>query len=234
VVDKVFTTFSRPDRDNIRILVSGMAEGMARSAQQFAEQDGVLISDEQLMAYCDAVIGEPVLFTIRLLVDVPMCEMIKRNAMAVAEMIQLANITRDIERDLERGTAYDVSLRPYLTGSSDEQKTRVVRGVREHMVLLALSRAPAYRRLVAIIGFRPISEARGAAVLMLLFTDRYYRSAMASIGRPPWKGPSLVWSLYLSAALASVSPAWARWVIARTERNFLRAALEIAEGPAGD
>ncbi len=234
LVDEVFATLSRPDRDNIRSLVSGMAEGMARSARQFAEQDGVLTSDEQLMAYCDEVIGEPVLFTIRLLVDVPVGEMIKRDAMAVAEMIQLANITRDIERDLERGIAYDVSLRPYLAGSGDEQRTSVVRAVREHMVLLALSRVPAYRRLVTIAGFRPISETRGAAVMMLLFTDRYYRSAMASIRRSPWKGPSLVWSLYLSAALASVSPAWARWVIARTERNFLRAALEIAGGPGGD
>jgi len=149
-------------------------------------------------------------------------------------MIQLANITRDIESDLERGIAYDASLRPYLAGLGDEQRTSVVRKVREHMVLLALSRAPAFRRLVIIAGFRPISEARGAAVMMLLFTDRYYRSAIAAIGRSPWQGPSLVWSLYLSATLASVSPAWARRVIARTERNFLRAAAAIAGGPVGD
>ena len=234
VVDDVFATLSRPDRENVRTLVSEMAEGMARSGRQFAEQDGVLISDEQLMAYCDAVIGEPVLFTMRLLVDVPVGEQIERDAMEVAEMIQLANITRDIERDLERGIAYDVSLRPYLAGSGDEHRTTVVRAARERMVLLALARAPAFRRLVAIARFRPISEARGAAVMMLLFTDRYYRSAMAAIGRSPWKGPNLVWSLYLSAALAAVWPTWARWVIARTERNFLRAALEITGTPAED
>ena len=234
LVDEVFATLSPPDRDNIGTLVSGMAEGMARSARQFAEQAGVLTSDEQLIAYCDAVIGEPALFTIRLLLDVPIDELIERDAMAVAEMIQLANITRDIESDLERGIAYDASLRPYLAGLGDEQRTSVVRKVREHMVLLALSRAPAFRRLVTIAGFRPISEARGAAVMMLLFTDRYYRSAIAAIGRSPWQGPSLVWSLYLSATLASVSPAWARRVIARTERNFLRAAAAIAGGPVGD
>jgi hypothetical protein len=234
LVDEVFATLSRPDRDNIHTLVSGMAEGMARSTRQFAEQEGVLTSDEQLLAYCDAVIGEPALFTIRLLIDVPIDEMIERDAMAVAEMIQLANITRDIERDLERGIAYDAFLRPYLAGSGDGQRTSVVRAVREHMVLLALSRAPAFRRLVTIAGFRPISETRGAAVMMLLFTDRYYRAAIASIGRSPWQGPSLVWSLYLSAALASVWPAWARRVIARTERNFLRAALDITGNPAGN
>lgn len=234
LVDQVFATLSRPDRDNIRKLVLGMAEGMARTARQFAEQDGVLTSDGQLLAYCDTVIGEPALFTLRLLVDVPVTELMERDAMAVAEMIQLANVTRDIERDLERGIAYDASLRPYLAGSGDEQRTSVVRAVREHMILLALSRAPAYRRLVTIAGFRPISEARGAAVMMLLFTDRYYRSAITSIGRSPWQGPNLVWSLYLSAALASVWPAWARWVIARTERNFLRTALEITGDPAGD
>jgi len=234
LVDQVFATLSRPDRDNIRKLVSGMAEGMARTARQFAEQDGVLTSDGQLLAYCDTVIGEPALFTLRLLVDVPVTELMERDAMAVAEMIQLANITRDIERDLERGIAYDASLRPYLAGSADEQRTSVVRAVREHMILLALSRAPAYRRLVAIAGFRPISEARGAAVMMLLFTDRYYRSTISSIGRSPWQGPNLVWSLYLSAVLASVWPAWARWVIARTERNFLRTALEITGDSAGD
>jgi phytoene/squalene synthetase len=228
LVDEVFATLPPPDRDNVRLLVSGMAAGMALSARQFADQDGVLISDEQLMAYCDTVIGEPVLFTMRLLIDVAVDEKSKRDAMDVAEMIQLANITRDIERDLERGIAYNVSLRPYLAGSGDEQRTTVVRAAREHMILMALSRAPAYRRLMTRAGFRPISEARGAAVMMLLFTDRYYRSAMAAIGRSPWKGPNLVWSLYISAALAAVWPAWARWVIARTERNFLRAAVEIA------
>ena len=234
LVDQVFATLSRSDRDNIRKLVSGMAEGMARTAHQFAEQDGVLTSDGQLLAYCDTVIGEPALFTLRLLVDVPVTELMERDAMAVAEMIQLANITRDIERDLERGIAYDASLHPYLAGSGDEQRTSVVRAVREHMILLALSRAPAYRRLVAIAGFRPISEARGAAVMMLLFTDRYYRSTISSIGRSPWRGPNLVWSLYLSAVLASVWPAWARRVIARIERNFLRTANEIAGDPVGD
>lgn len=234
LVDQVFATLSRPDRDNIRTLVSEMAEGMARTARQFAEQDGVLTSDGQLLAYCDTVIGEPALFTLRLLIDAPVTELMERDAMAVAEMIQLANITRDIERDLERGIAYDASLRPYLTGSGDEQRTSAVRAVREHMILLALSRAPAYRRLAAIAGFRPISEARGAAVMMLLFTDRYYRSMITSIGRSPWQGPNLVWSIYLSAVLASIWPAWARWVIAKTEQNFLRTALEIKGDPAWD
>jgi len=234
LVDEVFATLPGPDRDNIRTLLSAMAEGMARSSRQFAEQGGVLVSDEQLMTYCDAVIGEPALFTIRLLVEDPVSEVVELDAMAVAEMIQLANVTRDIERDLERGIAYDASLLPYVGGAGGEERSSVVRAVRERMVLLALSRVPAVRRLVAIAGFSPISEARGAAVMMLLFTDRYYRSAVASIGRPPWKGPRLVWSLYLSAALATVSPPWASWVVARTERNFLRAALDIASGPTGD
>ncbi len=233
LVDEVFATLPETDRDNIRLLVSGMAEGMARSARQFADQDGVLISDEQLMAYCDTVIGEPVLFTMRLLIDVPVDNMSNRDAMDVAEMIQLANITRDIEKDLERGVAYDASLRPYLAGAGDEERETAVRSAREHMVLLALSRAPSYRRLVTNAGFRSISEARGAAIMMLLFTDRYYRTAMAAIGRSPWRGSKLVWSIYLSAALASVWPGYARRVIARTERNFLRAALEITRGRTG-
>ncbi len=233
LVDEVFGSLSPPDRDNICTLVSAMAKGMARSSRQFDRQGGVLTSDEQLLAYCDAVIGEPALFTFRMLVDVPVDEMIERDVMAVAEMIQLANITRDIDRDLERGIAYDASLSPFLGGSENAQRKRVVRAARQHMVYLALSRAPAYGRLVEIAGFRPISEARGAAVMMLLFTDRYYRSAMAAIGSSPWEGPNLVWSLYLSAALAAVSPAWAQRVIARTERNFVRAALRIADNPTG-
>jgi len=110
-----------------------------------------------------------------------------------------------------------------------EPAGRTVREVREHLVRLALSRAPAYRRLVTAARFRPISETRGAAVMMLLFTSRYYRSAMSAIGRQPWPGPTDVWSLYLSAALGAIWPGWARRVIARVERDFLRAANEIAE-----
>lgn len=230
LVDRVFVELSEPDRANIRELVTQMATGMAQAADQMSAGDGVLISEEELLRYCRAVIGEPALFTMRLLFGRAITASEREDAMGVSEMIQLANVSRDIEKDLARGIAYHADLKPYLGSRDlDESGAVTVQEVRERLVLTALSRAPSYRRLVDAAGFGVISETRGAAVIMLLFTDRYYRSAMQAIGRDPWSGLRSVWAIYASAALAALSPTWSRYVISTTELHFLEAALALSE-----
>ncbi len=77
----------------------------------------------------------------------------------------------------------------------------------------------------------PVSTARASAVLMLLFTDRYYRSCTARIDGPVWRGPTRTSALVLSAAMAAVSPRWATRVMARVEDDFRAASLAIGGAP---
>ena len=57
---------------------------------------------DQLALYCRNVIGHPALFTLRLVGGRELSEPAREDAFEVSEMIQLANVSRDIERDLAR------------------------------------------------------------------------------------------------------------------------------------
>jgi phytoene/squalene synthetase len=231
LIDRVFLTLPSSDQENVAELVSSMAAGMLWAADAFEAQGGVLETEEQLSRYCHHVIGEPVLFALRLVSPGGVTEARRRDAMAVSEMIQLANITRDIERDAERGIAYHPALRPLLSGAWDGASWEAVRSVREELLVRALGRASAYRRLVQGAGFERFSGARAAAVSMLLFTDRYYRSCAAKVGRHPWRGLNRTSALTLASALAAVSPRFSTAVVARVEGDFLAAAAAIATHP---
>ena len=221
LIDAVFASLAASHRLAIRDMVHSMADGMAWAADRFAEQGGVLVDDDQLFRYCHSVIGYPALFTIELLSGAPPSS--PRDAFAVSEMIQLANVTRDIETDLLRGVAYDPLLRPHLGGSSAGD----VRDVRERLVSVALSRASAYRRLYESIDLDHRGGARLAAVLMLLFTDLHYRAMTVRIGRRPWRGPRGKILTLCASLPASVSARYAARVIRRVEARFLTAAQSL-------
>ena len=230
LVDRVFSTLPPDDQANITRLVAQMGKGMVWSAERFEEQGGVLESEDQLLRYCRNVIGEPALFTMRLLTPAPITSVRREDALSVSEMIQLANITRDIEKDLLRGIGYHPALKPYLhqDAAADPAAADQVRAVRRQLLVLALLRVPAYRRLLADLDSPRVSTARASAVLMLLFTDRYYRSCAEEIGHPSWPGQKRTSLLLLQAALAAASPRWAHRIASHVERNFLLAARSIA------
>lgn len=232
LVDEVFATFPQSDRENIAELVGAMGHGMAEAAAAFERQGGVLETREQLLDYCHTVIGEPALYSMRLLTDQPLTEGRRHDALEVSEMIQLANITRDIEKDLRRGVAYHPSLRPYLHRevSTDAATTEQVRLVRQELLVLALRRAPAYRRLVDDLQTSRISATRASALLMLLFTDRHYRSCAVATGHHPWEGPVSTSTIIAQASLAGLSRWWAAHLTRSIERNFLDAARRIEAG----
>ncbi len=224
LVDRVLATLPADDRRSITGLVRAMADGMVWSSRRFAEQGGVLVDAGQLSRYCHNVIGGPVLFTLGLVVNAGLTAEQHRDALAASELIQLANITRDVERDLERGIGYRPSLLPHL-GSTDASEP--VARARRSLMAHALPHVSAYTRLAEQLATRRISLARASAVLMLLHTDRHYRWCARRIGHPGWRGPDRTGTIILASLLAVFSRRWSHRVMRRVENDFLTAAKSI-------
>ena len=123
LVDRVFTRLDTPTRVRITKLIQEMATGMIEFSGIFESQEGVLEDKEQVLAYCHRVIGLPALFVMETLLG-PVSKDHQRDALEVSELIQLANITRDIEKDLRRGVAYHPALRAYLGSDHWERGCR--------------------------------------------------------------------------------------------------------------
>lgn len=224
-VDAVFATLDPRVRDRIGELVRSMAAGMVWSTETFALQGGALADEEQLARYCRNVIGYPAVFVIDLIADGDVSAASREDAFEVSEMIQLANVTRDIEADLARGIAYHPALAPHVGSPPDTLEAKaVVRDVREDYMRLALGRAGAYRRLFERLDLGRTATVRTAAVLMLLFTDLHYRGCAERTGHRPWPGPGGRFAVVAGSLPALLSPRWASLVVNRVERDFLRAA----------
>jgi phytoene/squalene synthetase len=227
-VDEVFLGLPTDVRQLIVDLVQDMAAGMRWSSRVFAEEGGVLRGEDDVLRYCRHVLGGPVLFAVRLLRcvrtgDAGPADDLREDAMRVGEMIQLANVTRDIEKDLRRGVAYLPALRPLLGREvrGDAAAEGVVRTARGRLLELALARAPSYRRVVA--GMRPprFSLARASGLLMLLHTERYYRRCARRAGLAAWPGPSSGADLLVRSFGAFWSREWADLEMQRIERRLL-------------
>ncbi len=228
LVDAVYGELTDEQKEAIARLVGDMADGMAWSTETLARQRGVLLGRVQVVRYCHNVIGHPALFALRLLEGQEPTPSATQDALRVSEMVQLANITRDIEKDLERGIAYHAALEPFTRGRGDERhRAETIRRVREEFLELALSRVPSYVRLTEDSSVRRSPAARGAAVMMLSFTDLHYRKCFRDAGHTPWRGPRGPFSIVLRASPALVSTRAARSTIRRIERNFLTAASEL-------
>jgi len=234
LVDRVFLSFDEPARRVVRELVRDMADGMRWSSATFEEQGGVLTDEHQLVQYCRHVLGNPAVFGVRLLrleygAPPELSAEEREDAMRVGEMVQLANITRDVEKDLRRGIAYDVALRDDLrrTEFSDPLLAERCRAVRERLLRMAVARIPAYRRVLDAMRLPRFSVARASAVLMLLFTERYFRGCARRIGLAAWDGPEATLALFARTIRATVSRRVAHREIARIERAFLSAAQPL-------
>lgn len=221
LVDRALATLPTHHQTRIVDLVTAMAAGMTSSSHQFAEQRGVLIDNDQLAGYCHNVIGEPILFTLHLVGNTALTPQMRQDALASSRLIQLANITRDIEHDLERGIAYEPSLLPHLGRPNSGEP---VREARRRLMALALPEVSAYVRLASQLAQQPVSLARASAVAMLLHTDRHYRWCARRVGMAPWKGPNSNVTVVAAALLATVSQRWTDRVLRRVERDFLAAA----------
>lgn len=234
VVDAAYAALPALERAAIADLVRDMAAGMAWASERFREQGGVLVSPDQRAEYCQHVIGGPARYVVGRLLDRPVSSGQRQDIADVAVMVQLANITRDIEKDLERGIAYHPLLAEDLGSTPDEAAAlERVRLVREELMVEALQRIPAYHRLTTDVANAGVSQARGAAVLMLLFTDRYYRGCAVRAGHRAWKGVRWTGVIYALAIASTLSSRVAGRVFARVEKEFLEAASRIASARAG-
>jgi phytoene/squalene synthetase len=234
LVDRVYRTFPDEVRAQIGELVRNMSDGMVWSTDVFARQEGVLADSGQLARYCRNVIGYPALFTLRQVSDGELTARAREDAFLVSEMIQLANVSRDIERDLKRGIAYHPALKPYLgRDGHDPEAGPVVNAVREEYMAMALSRAPAYRRLFEGMRLGGSVRVRTAAVLMLLFTDLHYRGCALKTGNVAWPGPRGRLQVIASTLPSVLSRAWAGNTVRRVEHDFLDASGLVVGGGRG-
>lgn len=230
LVDEMYGHLPRDQQAAIARLLEDMSEGMAWSAETLARQGGVLVGEDQVIRYCHNVIGHPVLFALRVLGGRDPEDEAGRDALRVSEMVQLANITRDIEKDLSRGVAYHAALEPYRNGGGDPRARAVaIRRVREEFLELAMSRVGSYVRLFEDAAVRRSPATRAAAVMMLLFTELHYRTYMRRAGHVSWRGPRGPLSIVLIAGPALISTWAARLTIRRVERKFLAAAHRLGE-----
>jgi phytoene/squalene synthetase len=196
-VDRFFLALDASHRELVLDLVRTMAEEMLWSSRTLAAQGGVLADGEQLSRYCWGVLGTTIAFASRLFRlhgegDATLTPQMKARAAAAGEFLQLANVTRDLEKDLARGVAYDPELAPHIgRKDSDAALEEAVRRVRARLLERALGRAPEYLLLARGFRYRRLSLNRASAVLMLRFTERYYRGCAARAGYAvPRDGPS--------------------------------------------
>ncbi len=222
-VDEVFLGLRPAARARVVRLVADMAAGMSEFSEIFEQQGGVLQNDQQVLDYCHHVIGLPALFVMELLLGDVLVEH-QDDALEVSELIQLANITRDVEKDLLRGVAYHPSLQPYLGSDGRSHGAVAVATARRSLMLLATRRAASFRRLVEGVDLPRFSPARAAAVMMMLFTDRHYRACAVMARMPSWSGPHRMLTMVLISLPAAFSKWWARRILARIERDLLAAA----------
>jgi phytoene/squalene synthetase len=225
-VDQVHLGLPPGPRRFVGELVQRMAGAMSEAAVARELSGGILAGPDRLDHYCDGVLGEPIRFVLRLrrwrlrhaLELEP--EMVRLSADA-AVFIQLGNVTRDLEEDLRRGLAYDEPLRPWLgrDAASEPEAAAAVSRARGRLLDRALAAAPAFGALVRDPRLRGDPLLRGAALLMLLFTERHYRGMAARLGRcapvRPALGPLLA-TVLLGAFLAPC----AGWSVARSMRRL--------------
>ena len=220
LVDEVFLRLSPEDQKSVVGLVEEMATAMSDYSYIFEQQGGVLEDQHHVLGYCRGVMGLPALFVMNLLLDIPSGEHTD-DAYEVSELIQLANITRDVEKDLERGVAYHPALKAHLGSDGGGDVAVVIAGARRDLVMLATERAPSFRRLVDAVNLPRLSGARAAAVLMMLLTGRSYET-YAFPSRTP--RPRRIATMMLTSLPAAFSPRWADRILVRVEEDLLAAA----------
>jgi hypothetical protein len=93
---------------------------------------------------------------------------------------------------------------------------------------MALRLAPAYGRIVDAMRLPQLSVARASAVLMLLFTERYFRGCARRVGLPAWDGPDATLAILARTIPTSFSRGSAHREIARIERAFLTAGQQAS------
>ena len=158
LVAQLLTTLEEGSRRRIAALVERMAAGMKRASEVRAATRGVIAGAER-ERYCRAVLAEPLLFAeseLRSAIGLPADLSADRReaGLAVGELVQLANVCRDVEKDLARGVAYEPELAPWI-GRPDGAPAEAVAAVRRRILERAASLAGAVVPFFGGLPFRP-------------------------------------------------------------------------------
>jgi len=148
----------------------------------------------------------------------------REDALRVGEFVQLANVTRDLEKDLARGVTWEPSLQGDLLrtdAASDAGLRERVRRARQRLMLRAFGNVSAYSGLMDAMCLPRLSRARASAILMLLFTERYWRGCARRCGAATGPGPERTPALFTRAAAAALSPRRAAAEVARVQGALL-------------
>ena len=212
-LDQLFREMDEPVQEILLDLVRDMSEGMRWAGWVLDEQGGALKDAKQLRTYCEAVLGNPIRFAARLFSwgrgkGVVLPRGVETAAMDVGEFLQLANITRDIEKDLARGVSYHPKLAGDVRGLGADGGAMRILAARSVLVDRALSLSPAYLELVDGLKLRA-GWLSASALLMLRFTERYYVSCAAQVGVSAPSRPS-PGRLVVGSWPALFSGGWAR------------------------
>jgi phytoene/squalene synthetase len=185
LVAKLLGSLPGGTRDRIAGLVERMAGGMKRAARVRADHGGVVSGVEREL-YCRAVLAEPLMFAeaeLRAARGLPpeLPEDRRAAALEVGELVQLANVCRDVEKDLARGVAYDQDLAPWLRRPAEAPRDVVSlarRRILDRVSSLSASIVPYFTGLP----FAPVSWARGASLVLLITTARFFQRVNAALG----------------------------------------------------
>ena len=184
-IDRLYGELPMEHRAAVRRLVGRMAEGMGWSSAVFAAQSGTLREPVQLSTYCWHVLGTTLLFAeemVRLEAGLPPAPDEQR-VLACAragECVQLANITRDVERDRARSLYYHPDL------AHDDSSIRQ-RAHRELMLRALRAGDAGLVEFLRGMAFSPgRSLARGGGYLLVSTTQQFYQRLSTRLGVEAW------------------------------------------------
>ncbi len=231
-VDALFRTLPGVSQAIVLRLVQRMGEGMLWAVRTFADQAGVLTSDEQLARYCFAVLGNPMLFA----EELQRCQMRLAPevapdrvalATAVGEAIQLANVARDLEKDAANGVYYLASVQ----AAAADGRAAAIAAARRRLLGWALAKGAAFRPFMAGIPSHVLSLARGAALLMGHFTLAFWQGTARRLGLEiVARGEQVTPARSIVPVIASVlSRRGFSAALQRLEASFAATAARLAE-----
>jgi phytoene/squalene synthetase len=225
LVARLLASLPAAPRGRIAGLVERMAAGMRRAAR-LRDASGGVVSGEERSLYCQAVLSEPLIFAECELrgargLDPDLPQDRRAPALEVGELIQLANVCRDVEKDLRRGVAYDASLAPWITRPAElpaAAAEAVRRAILERVASLSRSIVPYFTGLP----LRGISAARGASLVMLITTAKFFQRVNAALDPPALRATKLPAGSGAAAvcAVAVASATRARRIVERTRAAF--------------
>ncbi len=174
-------TLALPERARALLLalVEEMALGMLR-CDATRSVAGAFPDDRALVDYCDVVIGSPLRFCMELFLggrrDATRRTLEARVHIAEASaFLQLANISRDLEKDFARGVVHVPELEPFLLHRKAHGLTEAVRAARARLSRLALGFTPGFDAAVAAVAPGTFSPAALAARVMRRTTLRHHQ-----------------------------------------------------------